>query len=121
MNKKKRERIIAAVVVLAFELAVTALITVAVGVVLVPMVEAQRGYNAMGGEWVFLMAVAIAAYNALHSYIFRAAYKRKGGRDYGRRRITKTDREISGHRVAADSLGGGKRKRAAKTGMDFVA
>ena len=119
MNKKKRERIIAAVVVLAFELAVTALITVAVGVVLVPMVEAQRGYNAMGGEWVFLMAVAIAAYNALH--IFRAAYKRKGGRDYGRRRITKTDREISGHRVAADSLGGGKRKRATKTGVDFVA
>ena len=47
MNKKKRERIIAAVVVLAFELAVTALITVAVGVVLVPMVEAQRGYNAI--------------------------------------------------------------------------
>ena len=77
MNKKKRERIIAAVVVLAFELAVTALITVAVGVVLVPMVEAQRGYNAMGGEWVFLMAVAIAAYNALHSYIFRAAYRRQ--------------------------------------------
>lgn len=71
-------------VVFIVEMMGAVLVTAIAAAILIPAAYAERGYFAVGGEWLVLMLIAIAAYSAIHNYLFDRAERQKGGKNAGR-------------------------------------
>ncbi len=74
-RKRKRRRIAAWMLFMLIEIAAAAAPTALFAAVLVPMVRAKRGYEAMGGEWLIIWAVFCIGYTAIHNRICDKIFK----------------------------------------------
>lgn len=57
------------------ELVAAAIPTAMVGVILIPIGYAERGYFGIGGEWLLIAIVFCAAYTAIHCQVCRRLLK----------------------------------------------
>lgn len=117
IRKRKRERNIAIAVVFAVEMALSIIITTIAGLFLVPAVCKERGYFAIGGEWLVLLLIANVSYVLIHNYLFEAAEKRKGGKKI--ERTERTCRRISGSGHSAGAFRDGAASGTTKARMDY--
>lgn len=102
-RKRKTEWMTAVAIVFLFEMLITAAAVAVAGSVVLPLAYMERGYWAIGGEWLVLMLVAMAAYTAVHNYLF-SRIEEGGKNDAGRNKIA--CREVSGRRDTAGALRG---------------
>ena len=117
IRKHKRERNIAIAVVFAVEMAFSFVVTTIAGVFLVPAVSNERGYFAIGGEWIVLLLIANVSYMLIHNYLFDAAKRWTGGK-----KIERTEnacRKISGSAHSAEAFRDGAARSTAKARMDY--
>lgn len=69
---KKRTLQIAASMVLFFsEITVASLAGYIVSLWAIPAAYRQRGYDAIGGEWLLILTVAVTAYTIYHKWLFK--------------------------------------------------
>lgn len=72
---KRIQRICAWVTLVAFEVLVAGTPTAIIAMILLPMVERQRGYEAFGGEWILIALVFCTAFNFVHQRICDKIYE----------------------------------------------
>jgi len=70
--------------VFVFEISIALAITAVFGAVIIPIAYVERGYYAVGGEWLLLSLIAYLSYALVHERVFNIIKNRKGGKRYGR-------------------------------------
>lgn len=72
--KRRAQRAVAWTLVYIFEILAAAVPTAIAAAVFVPWAEAERGYFAVGGEWLAVAFVFYISYVAIHNAICDALY-----------------------------------------------
>lgn len=72
--KRRAQRAAAWALVYLFEIVAAAVPTAIAAAVLIPLAEAERGYSAVGGEWLAIAFVFYISYAAVHNAICNAIY-----------------------------------------------
>lgn len=79
-RKRRFERVCAWGLVFAYELIAAATPAAVLAAILVPAAYAQRGYHAIGGEWLAIAAVFCVGYTAIHRRICDKIFGRRRNR-----------------------------------------
>ena len=76
--KRKAKRCAAWALLYLFELTVAAVPAAILGAVIIPVAEAQRGYEAMGSEWLLVGIVFWLAFATVHRRVCRKIFEEAG-------------------------------------------
>lgn len=74
-RRRERKRALAWTVVLLVEAVIAAAPAAVVATVVLPLAYEQRGYMAMGGEWLMIAATFCGAFYAIHQWICDKIYE----------------------------------------------
>lgn len=84
-RRRERQELRRTVRTFMVEMLISVLAGVLAAAKLVPMAYEQRGYTAVGGEWMLIIAVMAGTYLAIHNIIY--AERKEKARERTRRRV----------------------------------
>ncbi len=68
-HKRERQRIVAWALLMLIEIVAAAAPVMLLAAMLVPIARAERGYEAIGGEWLAIGTAFCIAFTAIHNHI----------------------------------------------------
>lgn len=113
----KWERRITIAVLFLLEIVATAVVTSVAAAVVIPLAYKERGCYAIGGEWLVLLLITIAAYTLINNAVFQAAEKRGGKKTNERNKGA--CRKVSGNGNQLGVVRDGITSRNAQARMDY--